>query len=456
VKRICIGLGAALAFAVFGTATALAQPAKGEAFVDFDSSGKIDVSLVLPEEVEILRRLLDDGFNAVYGYKAPGTGVRYYPGTGVRYYPMIGPAQLTFSPDGAKLSVESAAHAAPPVEGLYLKDYGVVYTVTLPPPPNNMLAEPAVGVVTRTPLSPWERTRKELRGEKIEEDGKPVNGAGLSDVILKVMADNGKHFTRLTEGERITVAVTFRDDAANGIYHPQLAPGRPSMPGMAPSGGSTGGPPQGLAPATGSLPPLYWREIDLAGAAGSPQSGGASAASGSAPGGSSPADAPEDFAAWLTDVRNAVRLGELHLKRGKSQDAIAAYKEALARLEKEVFSRRSATAATGVGAATGDVPLLLMAVELCNKMAQVYVQTGDAESGRAMIQRASKLAKQAEQLTGAAAEANPRPETPALPSKLVVTASKKLLDEVGSGKTSFEAFRKMATVEYVKPSADKR
>jgi hypothetical protein len=42
---------------------------------------------------------------------------------------------------------------------------------------------------------------------------------------------------------------------------------------------------------------------------------------------------------------------------------------------------------------------------------------------------------------------------PTLPSKLIVTASKKLLDEVGSGKTSFEAFCKAATVESVKPPA---
>ena len=103
--------------------------------------------------------------------------------------------------------------AAPHSEGVYLKDYGVVYTVTLTPPPNGMLPGPTAGVVTLTPLSPWERTRKELRGEKIENEGKPVSGSpSLSEVILKVLADNGKHFTRLAEGERITVVVTFRDD----------------------------------------------------------------------------------------------------------------------------------------------------------------------------------------------------------------------------------------------------
>ena len=294
------------------------------------------------------------------------------------------------------------------MQGVYLKDYGVVYTVTLPPPPHQMPAASTTGAVTRTPLSPWERTRKELRGEKIEDEGKGAVGSpSLSDVILKVLADNGKHFTRLAEGERISVVVTFRDDAANGIYHPELPPGHPFVPGMAPGGGSPGGGPEGMAPAFGSFSSSNGR------GAGSADAGGLPAASGSAAGGSSPGEAPEDVAAWLTDVRNAVRLGELHLKRGKSQDAITAYKEALARLEKEMVSRRSTPSTTPGDGAAGDVPLLLMAVELCNKMAQVYVQTGDSASGRAMIQRASKLAKQAEQLTGATAEANPRPSTPA-------------------------------------------
>ena len=35
-----------------------------------------------------------------------------------------------------------------------------------------------------------------------------------------------------------------------------------------------------------------------------------------------------------------------------------------------------------------------------------------------------------------------------MPNKLVVTASKKLLDDVGAGKISFEEFCKAATVEY--------
>jgi hypothetical protein len=454
VKRTCIGLATALAYAVFGTVTALAQPASPAVApkVEIGSDTKY-VAVVLAgdiqEEVEILRRLLANGLADAYGFPSHKTLTPY---RGVRYYPLIGPAQITESSmgdnstNGMAGSFVPADQPAPHPEGVYLKDYGVVYTATLPSPPSNPLSGTTVGAVTRTPLSPWERARKELRGETIEPEGKSVNGLPpLAEVILKVLAENGKHFTRLAEGERITVAVTFRDDAANGIYHPPL-------PGMVPSqyrsaSGSTGSPPAfgpGLPPGNG-LP-------------GGPRP----SPNGSVPGGGFPPPgysiapgAPEDDAAWLTDVRNAIRLGDLHLQRGKGQDAITAYKEALDRLEKEMFSRKNAPGKTpgGEDADAGDVPVLLMEVELCYKIAQVYVQTGDFESGRAMIQRASKLAKQAETLTGATAEANPRPTQSALPSKLIVTASKKLLDEVGSGKLTFEAFRKAATVEYVTPSA---
>jgi hypothetical protein len=43
-----------------------------------------------------------------------------------------------------------------------------------------------------------------------------------------------------------------------------------------------------------------------------------------------------------------------------------------------------------------------------------------------------------------------------LPSKLVITASKKLLDDVGSGKMSFDDFKKAVSVEYVTFPAEKK
>ncbi len=45
---------------------------------------------------------------------------------------------------------------------------------------------------------------------------------------------------------------------------------------------------------------------------------------------------------------------------------------------------------------------------------------------------------------------------PALPAKLVVTASKKQLLDVASGKMNFDMFCQAATVEYVNPPAEKK
>ena len=42
-----------------------------------------------------------------------------------------------------------------------------------------------------------------------------------------------------------------------------------------------------------------------------------------------PAAQPPATPAWMTDVRNAVLLGDLHQKQGKTQDAIEAYQKAL-------------------------------------------------------------------------------------------------------------------------------
>ena len=49
----------------------------------------------------------------------------------------------------------------------------------------------------------------------------------------------------------------------------------------------------------------------------------------------------------------------------------------------------------------------------------------------------------------------PAKPTP-LPAKLIVSASKKLVDDVGSGKMSFEDFKKAVSVEYLTFPAQKK
>jgi hypothetical protein len=418
VKRICIGLAAALAFVVFGTATALAQPASlGAGTGNYDKNGKVDVSVLLPgdvqEEVEILRRLLDKSFTAVYGPLTTPSRPIYYKTMGAGM-PGMGPMTEGAMPLG---SYSWAERAEPDLQGVYLKDYGVVYTVTLPPPPNGMLPGPTAGVVTLTPLSPWERTRKELRGEKIENEGKGAVGSpSLSEVILKVLADNGKHFTRLAEGERITVAVTFRDD---GAYQPQA-------------------------------PMSLWMDSQTVRVAGSGSSASAPQQHNplpSEPGPGMPPSGPfVPGTEWVTNIRNGLTLGDLHVKQKNYSEAIAAYHNAQDQLLKtlEVYKTKNPE----------DTGSVLTAAHLYLLLARGYESAGDKEAAREAMEKVESLSKMAATRTIETPTAKALPATPpALPSKLVVTASKKLLDEVGAGKMTFEAFRKAATVESVKPPA---
>ena len=100
-KRIGMALTAALALVVFGTATALAQPAKLHPEINIDDEKALKafrLSGDVQEEVEILRRLLDKSFESVYGFHP--TDPLASP---ARFFPMIGVAQL--SSDGSRLTV---------------------------------------------------------------------------------------------------------------------------------------------------------------------------------------------------------------------------------------------------------------------------------------------------------------------------------------------------------------
>lgn len=261
------------------------------------------------------------------------------------------------------------------IEGAYLRGHGVVFTVTMPTPPSDPHrgATPA----SNKPLSDWDRARKEIRNEKLtaEESKQQPAEPALADVILKVLADNGKHFGQLKPEETLTVAVTFRHGTAQpiAVFHDATVPG-------------------GQAQTTGQAKPAS--DKDSSGAA-------------------KPA----------TTARDYVLLGDLHLKQGKLQDALQSY-EAAARIEPKVAKD----------------PAIL------ERLAQVYAAQGAKDQAAAMIAHARKLqedaaAQQAKNTQGGESSAAP------LPAKLIVSISKRVLDQVGSGNLSMEAFRKEAHVE---------
>src|SRR5439155_21363391 len=111
------------------------------------------------------------------------------------------------------------------IEGVYVKGQGATYTLTLPPPPRSRPA--ATKKTSSKPLTDWERARHTLSGDqpqpqKSEPAKEPSeNGIfaeleksghlGLTEAILRALAENGHHFSQLAPDEKITVAVTFRE-----------------------------------------------------------------------------------------------------------------------------------------------------------------------------------------------------------------------------------------------------
>ena len=99
----------------------------------------------------------------------------------------------------------SAAH----VEGVYLDRAGVVFTATLVQPAGDPRPSPPKAA-TAPAADEWERTRKELRGEKSDSSAPtPSQPPTVGDVILRALAENGKHFRWLGGDERLTAVVTF-------------------------------------------------------------------------------------------------------------------------------------------------------------------------------------------------------------------------------------------------------
>jgi hypothetical protein len=271
------------------------------------------------------------------------------------------------------------------LEGVYLPGQGVIYTVTMPPPPRD--PRPAATPASDKPLSDWDRARKEIRNEKPapEQSKLQPREPALADIILKVLADNGKHFTLLKPEETLTVAVTFR-------------------------------------PVMIEQPLAVFHDIS--------DSGGQSPASG---GGKSDTDKQSGTAAKpATTARDYLLLGDLHLKQGKAQDAITSYQMA-AKLKPELAEEPS----------------------ILERVAQAELALGHKDQAAAMIVRARKLRDDSIAQRNKNTQTGDAPAAP-LPAKLIISATKKLLDQVGNGQISYEAFKKEAHVEYLTFSAQQK
>jgi hypothetical protein len=400
------------------------------------------------EDIEVMRRLLNRPLLEAYGL----SGVRADP---TRIYkwgiPGVEGATLWDVPD------KHEGDHFPLADGVYLEGQGVVFTVSTPAPPRDPTARdtrPAAKVI-----SPWEQTQRELRGEKVEPEEKaPARQPALADAILKVLADNGKNFRELPENESITVAVTFRQTSnctqchtvgggKDRISDSEGLPGRPggnpfgdrgpgsSFPGGRGSGGKyPGGPGPGGSGPGGPGP-------------------GTTGPGGPGLGGPQPPTGPgDDQASRPTEVQSNVLLGDLHLKQKEPKRAVEAYQKALELLEKELHVRRW----LDEGATAADLQKIYTAIELYTKLAQAQVLAGQTEGARKSLGSVTSLVDTADRLAARRARAPAAKGGIPLPARLIVSAPKKLLDQVGSGKMTFDEFRKAAKVEYLKFSAPEK
>lgn len=258
----------------------------------------------------------------------------------------------------------------PSLEGIYLLGHGVIYTATLSSlqPSAKVQADSSDKVIYEAVLreSEWDSIRRQVRNEKEKpkkpEESKPPS---LSDVLLKLLAENGHNFSQLDGNESVTLVLTVHETGSS-------------------SGATKSG--TGSAKADNTAAPTTGVPLDR------------------------------------SQLRHLELLGELHLKQGKYDEAIRVYARML-----------------------GETKSPKVDAELNRKLAQCYLMQGQDEQARAFLDQAIALMKKETE-----AKDKPLPAAKpaaALPVKLIVSAPKKLLDQVKAGKITFEEFRRQASVE---------
>jgi tetratricopeptide (TPR) repeat protein len=295
------------------------------------------------------------------------------------------------------------------VEGAYVKGQGVIFQATVPVVPAKEMK------LSGTPQSPkslsdWEKTLLEIRGEKATTAAQKQQST-LADKLIQSLAENGKNFTHLSDNENLTIVVTFRGgkstaQSGGGVAAGGMMGSLGGKGGMGPlaGGGGMAGPGGGMpmAPSAGT------------GGIGSPLGGIGPMGSGAPPGATG--------GEAMTPDRELELLGDLHQKRGNWSDAASAYERALK---------------TAGGAAR--------ARELAKKLAEVYLKNGDLEKARKALDATSGKAPRVK-VQGEIKEVVAKPAIK-LPTRLIISATKKLLDQVGSGKITLADFKKQATFE---------
>jgi tetratricopeptide (TPR) repeat protein len=317
------------------------------------------------------------------------------------------------------------------IEGLYLKGQGVVYTVTLPPPRRSFTVVDFIQSKTSSkPLTDWERARQSVVGDKSQpQKPEPVketketgifvelekNGhLGITEEILKILAENGHHFSQIAPDEKITVVITFREPAhmASAQSGTGMQAGNPLS--------AWGNNPEFGAQTWDNQPQAQSWEAQPQGAGNSLDNSGFEKSITGSPGTKTPAS-----------LRDYELLGDRLLKEGKAREAIRAFQQAL-----------------------NLNPPAKQTASLYRKIAQADLIIEDDAAAKKALEMAAENLKQAsegpkESGSSSAGGSGKAPSSPRLPAKLIIAAPKRLLDQMAAGGIRFEDFRKQAGIEYL-------
>jgi len=136
--------------------------------------------------------------------------------------------------------------------------------------------------------------------------------------------------------------------------------------------------------------------------------------------------------ALVTASRDYELMGDLHLKHNRAHEAVEAYKNAITKLGGSAEDGRKA--------------------ELFLKFGRAQLAAAEQAQGSNRDERILEAIKFLRRITEKTTKPAPPAPPARLPAKLVVSASKSLLDQMAAGKITFEEFRSRANIEFV-PSA---
>jgi hypothetical protein len=330
------------------------------------------------------------------------------------------------------------------VSGVYLPPAGMVFTADIP----GKLTLPSAGKMETgsKPLTEWDRTRRELRGEKLEAPAAsaPRKQPHVLESVLHSLAENGQHLSGLTPDQNVSVVLTFRN---NWIQQCQQCH---TNTFAATTDTFTFGSP-GVPVTTGNL---YYRALPNLAESQPPISPPGSGFQGTV----NPNQAPEQFNRQFGgETSNPAQndqaiLGDLRFKQGHYTEAAAAYSKSLQELG---IGGEDAWAMNPSRSSPKSRAVILRIIELQNRIVQCEAALKHEEKvsqGVANLKRWMAMLERIDTGEGSKSSSSTKAKATgaSLPDKLIVTASKSLLDQIAKQQISFDEFKAKVKVEFVR------